>query len=133
MVLSRVKISHWPGTQWTRRFSLPTVRRQPVNMLGVENDQVVVGYISSIVEYEGIETLLDGYEKLSNSNDNVTLLIVGDGPHLNRLRTHAEKNDIPNVILLAVFHTKMYSPTTTQLNFRRSAQKTRVTELVTPT
>lgn len=102
-------------------------------LLGIDNNQVVIGYISSIVEYEGIETLLDGYKKLSDNHENVHLLIVGDGPYLNHLKTQSEKNKIPNVIftgriphedVLAYYHAIDI--------FVVPRRKTRVTELVTP-
>lgn len=114
-------------------FPTPTGPSSARELLAIDEHQVVVGYISSIVEYEGIETLLDGYKKLSDNHENVCLLIVGDGPHLNRLRTHAEKNSIPNVIftgriphedVLAYYHAIDI--------FVVPRRRTRVTELVTP-
>ncbi len=108
---------------------LPSAR----SALGIPADEVVVGYISSIVEYEGIDTLLAGYHELSKKRGNVHLLIVGDGPHLNRLKTQAERSNIANVIftgrvphedILAYYHAIDI--------FVVPRRKTRVTELVTP-
>ncbi|GAA1128912.1 hypothetical protein GCM10009582_27800 [Arthrobacter flavus] len=114
-------------------FPPPTGPSSARETLGIDDHQVVVGYISSIVEYEGIETLLDGYKKLSDTQENVHLLIVGDGPHLNRLRTHAEKNSIPNVVFTGrIPHEEVLSYYHAIDIFVVPRRRTRVTELVTP-
>lgn len=114
-------------------FPQPTGAYPAREELGIPEDQVVVGYISSIVEYEGIDTLIDGYHELSKEHPNVSLLIVGDGPYLNRLKLQVEKNRIPNVIFSGRI------PHEDVLNYYHAIdifvvprRRTRVTELVTP-
>jgi glycosyltransferase involved in cell wall biosynthesis len=47
---------------------------------GIAADATVIGYISSLAEYEGIDTLIAAYEKVAAEVDGpVALLIVGDG------------------------------------------------------
>lgn len=66
--------------------------------IGLPQDAVVVGYISSIVEYEGIDTLLDAYHLASSVSDTpMCLLLVGDGDYLPVLRRHAERKGITDV------------------------------------
>ncbi|EWS81415.1 hypothetical protein BF93_16490 [Brachybacterium phenoliresistens] len=66
--------------------------------IGLPPDAVVVGYISSIVEYEGIDTLLDAYHLASNVSDApMCLLIVGDGDYLPTLKKHAEAQKMQGV------------------------------------
>ncbi len=60
------------------------------DQLGIETDELVIGYISSIVEYEGIDTLVDAFAALrSQTQVPVRLLIVGAGPVLDSLRERA--------------------------------------------
>lgn len=107
----------------------PAVRRA----LGIKEGAVVVGYISSIVEYEGIETLIDGYRLLQRRHPNTRLLIVGDGPYLNRLRQRVERAGLEGVIFTGrVPHEEVLEYYHSIDVFVVPRRKTRVTELVTP-
>src|SRR5699024_4962456 len=56
--------------------------------LGIADDAVVIGYVSSIVEYEGIDILLSAFANLQKSAPELKahVLLVGDGPVLERLK-----------------------------------------------
>jgi glycosyltransferase involved in cell wall biosynthesis len=56
-----------------------------VRSLGME-DRVVLGYISTLVSYEGVDTLLRAIEILLRRGAKVSGLVVGDGPELEPLR-----------------------------------------------
>jgi glycosyltransferase involved in cell wall biosynthesis len=47
--------------------------------LGIAPDAVVIGYISSLAEYEGIDTLIAAFGRLRAGTPAAHLLIVGDG------------------------------------------------------
>lgn len=65
---------------------------------GISDQCVTIGYVSSIVEYEGIDTLLEAFRLASASLDQpVRLLIVGDGPALPALREQANTSGIKEV------------------------------------
>lgn len=101
--------------------------------LGISEDGVVIGYISSMVEYEGVETLIDGFRKLSRVRDNVRLLLVGDGMHLNSLKRHAEKVGSEGIIFTGrVPHEDVIDYYHAIDVFVIPRRKTRVTDLVTP-
>lgn len=107
----------------------PAVRRE----LGISDEAVVIGYISSIVEYEGIETLIDGYRLLRGKHPNTRLLIVGDGPSLNHLREQVKRAGLAGVIFTGrVPHEKILEYYYSIDVFVVPRRKTRVTELVTP-
>jgi D-inositol-3-phosphate glycosyltransferase len=53
----------------------PAVRRQ----LGVPDGRVLLGYISSLVPYEGVEVLLRGVRELLDRGEDVGVVVVGDG------------------------------------------------------
>lgn len=48
--------------------------------LGIPVESPVIGYITSVVEYEGIDTLVEGFVHLVRNGSEAHLLIVGDGP-----------------------------------------------------
>ena len=56
--------------------------------LGIDPDTVVIGYISSLAEYEGIDTLIAAFGRLPGDT-RTALLIVGDGPVRDELRAAA--------------------------------------------
>lgn len=58
--------------------------------LGVPPGTVVVGCVTSVVEYEGIETLVDAVARLVGDGAPIWLLVVGDGPVLPALRARAQ-------------------------------------------
>lgn len=67
----------------------PVLSREPnlAASLGIPEDALVIGYISSIVEYEGIDTLLEAFHLVrERCVQNLCLIIVGDGPFLANLK-----------------------------------------------
>lgn len=66
---------------------------------GLPEGALTVGYISSMVEYESIETLIDGFKIASERvSEPLFLLLVGGGKHLESLQAHAKKAGVQNVI-----------------------------------
>lgn len=57
--------------------------------LGIEADETVIGYISSLVSYEGIGYLIDAVAQLRRRGRRVRLLLVGDGDARAELGVHA--------------------------------------------
>lgn len=103
--------------------------------LGISADSTVIGYVSSIVEYEGIDVLIDAFEILCRDNSaGLRLLIVGDGPMLSGLKRQAEDLGIESKVIFTghVPHEeilKYYSAIDVFVVPRRPV---RVCELVTP-
>ncbi|GAA2177714.1 hypothetical protein GCM10009784_29280 [Arthrobacter parietis] len=49
----------------------------------IPGQSITIGYISSVVEYEGIDTLIRAFYDLKERTfEEVRLVVVGDGPHL---------------------------------------------------
>ncbi len=72
------------------RFLLPApdpaaLRRE----LGIEPDDVVVGTISTLNDYEGLDLLVDAVGELRGGGRSVRLLLVGGGPAAETLRERA--------------------------------------------
>lgn len=73
------KISVVPNGVDTARFH-PAVRDDALAArLGIPNDAVVIGYVGSILDYEGIDDLLHATRIMIDRGLNVVVLIVGDG------------------------------------------------------
>lgn len=103
--------------------------------LGIADDAVVVGYVSSIVEYEGIETLLDGFKRVAEQNPgrSLKLVLVGDGAYLPVLEQHARRYGIEDVIFTGrVPHEEILDYYHAIDIFVVPRRDTRVTQLVTP-
>lgn len=58
---------------------------------GIDPGDVVVGYISSLVPYEGIDLLVRACAELASSDRRVRLLVVGDGPERDSLERLASE------------------------------------------
>lgn len=116
-------------------FPPPTTVSPVRHSLDIPEDTVVIGYISSVVEYEGIETLLDGFKALSDGDpeQSVKLLLVGDGAYLPALKQHVKRFGIQDVIFTGrVPHEEILDYYHAIDIFVVPRRRTRVTELVTP-
>ncbi|MFC7465635.1 glycosyltransferase [Brachybacterium sp. GCM10030252] len=102
--------------------------------LGLPEDAVTIGYISSMVEYEGIDTLIDAFHMASGRvTEPLHLLLVGDGSHLPLLKQRVEKAGIANVIFTgAVPHEDIVRYYGLIDIFVVPRKKSAVTDLVTP-
>ncbi|WP_312794351.1 heparinase II/III family protein [Kocuria sp.] len=61
-------------------FPVITVNQELKARLGIPANAMVIGYITSVVEYEGIDTLVRAFAQLRETGEDAWLLIVGDGP-----------------------------------------------------
>lgn len=67
--------------------------------LGLDPADVVLGYVSSLVAYEGVETLVSATRILRDAGQPVRTLIVGDGPALPGLRRQAADLGLADVLV----------------------------------
>lgn len=81
-------ISVVPNAVSAESFPVLSTECNPLRRrFGISDEAITIGYISSIVEYEGIDTLLKAfYEVKDRTSRSVRLVIVGDGPHLKVLK-----------------------------------------------
>ena len=63
------------------------------------HEKIVVGYIGSFNQYEGIDLLVQAFMGLTRQFPSLRLLLVGDGEMMPSLRTMAEQNDAAEKIL----------------------------------
>ncbi len=69
--------------------------------LGIDDDEVVVGYVSSFVGYEGIDVLIEAIARVRDSGVPVRGLLVGDGPVRRDLERLTERLDLDGQVIFA--------------------------------
>lgn len=79
------KITIVPNGVDTSRFKARPRNKNLVTKLGLEN-KTVVGYVGSILNYEGIGLLLDAARRLKAERDDLMFLFIGDGAELTHYR-----------------------------------------------
>lgn len=83
-------------------FTVQERDRGLAESLGIDDDDIVIGYVSSIVEYEGIDILLRAFDALRrNGSDEFAkakLLLVGDGDRLQALKDYVRNESVPDVV-----------------------------------
>jgi len=63
-------------------------------------DKFIVGFVGSVVDYEGLPLLIKAAEKIYQSgNDNIRYLIVGDGNDLKNLKQEVEKRSLSHLFM----------------------------------
>jgi len=60
-----------------------------LNSLGINNNEIVVGFVGRIVPAKGLEYLLEAFSYLKKERNNIKLLIVGDGAILRNLKNYS--------------------------------------------
>jgi glycosyltransferase involved in cell wall biosynthesis len=65
--------------------------------LGVAG-KTVIGYVGGLVDYEGLDVLLDAVAGLKNTHDNLHVLVVGDGAYERTIRTKAARLRLGDVV-----------------------------------
>lgn len=101
--------------------------------LGLEG-KTILGFAGSFYGYEGLDLLLEALVQLSLRRPDLRLLLVGGGPHEERLKALAQQLGLADRVLFAgrVLHkdVQRYYELIDILVYPR--RRTRVTELVTP-
>ncbi|WP_334123103.1 heparinase II/III domain-containing protein [Glutamicibacter sp.] len=97
--IETARVSIVPNSVEPKNFPVQEPNLDLKSQLGIANETLVVGYISSIVEYEGIDTLLEAYRLTYEVSDQaMCLLIVGDGDYLSTLQDYVARHEIKDVI-----------------------------------
>ncbi len=72
-----------------------------------ENNRIIT-YCGRVSFEKKLEIVLDGYKDIEKRHKDVTLLIIGDGPHLKAYKKQAENLDLKNVVFTGfVAHSKL--------------------------
>ena len=82
----------------TAKFSPLPPHRGTLESLGIPQGAPVIGYAGSLVEYEGLETLLEATKSLAENGHEFHTVIVGDGASLPRLVEKAKELGVTNKV-----------------------------------
>lgn len=66
--------------------------------LGI-GDRTVVGYVGGLVEYEGLDLLMEATQELRRDRDDFVVLVVGDGRSLAQLRATALERGVADTVV----------------------------------
>lgn len=92
------KITIVPNGVDAERFK-PIVRNEELaESLGITG-KTVIGYVGSILDYEGIDMLLDAAAILKERRDDFTVLLVGDGAERVELEHSANQRGLDDVVI----------------------------------
>ncbi|WP_298752973.1 glycosyltransferase family 4 protein [uncultured Serinicoccus sp.] len=91
------KIDVVPNGVDTARF-LPVERDSELaSRLGLAG-KTVIGYVGSVLDYEGIDLLLDAAAQLRGERDDIGFLIVGDGAELQQFRQRVQRERLEDIV-----------------------------------
>jgi glycosyltransferase involved in cell wall biosynthesis len=97
--VARDRVTVVPNAVDPQAFPVVTRSHRLASELGIGVETVVMGYVSSLTAYEGIDTLISAYACLKDAAPGpVALLIVGDGPARAELQRQARALGIEGVV-----------------------------------
>ena len=91
------KITVVPNGVDTARFTPIPRDEELASRLGVAG-KTVIGYVGSVLDYEGIELMLEAARVLTRTREDFHVLIVGDGAELQRFENYVEENELEHVV-----------------------------------
>lgn len=92
------KISVVPNGVETSRFEPRPRNEELAGRLGVAG-KTVVGYVGSILDYEGLDLLIDSAATLRQERSDVAFLLVGDGAELEEFRNRVEEENLGDTVI----------------------------------
>src|SRR5690625_2408050 len=92
------KISVVPNGVEASRFS-PREKNHELAVRHGLQDKTVVGYVGSILDYEGLDLLITAAQKLKQERDDVAFLLVGDGAELAQFRERVESENLSDTVI----------------------------------
>ncbi|WP_104165455.1 glycosyltransferase [Arthrobacter sp. SX1312] len=93
------KISILPNAVDTDEFTDMPPHKGTLASLKLEPGRPVIGYAGSLVEYEGLQTLLSAVRLLLDRGVRTTTVIVGDGPALAALKSTVEEGGLSDSVI----------------------------------
>lgn len=76
----------------------PIDRMQALSFLGLNPDYFYLGFIGALTKWQGLDLTLECLYEVSRQNDNIRLIIGGDGPERNSLEQKSKKLGIEDKV-----------------------------------
>jgi len=81
-------------------FILTKTKNEVVNELKIPNDKFIIGYFGRMdFKEKGIDVLLNAFLKLTAFNQNLFLLLVGNGKDQNSIKDFVKKNNLNTMLI----------------------------------
>ena len=92
-------VDYLPNGVEIERFSPREPDEALRTQLGFPHDAVIIGYIGSIVSYEGLDLLMEALPQVkAATNTPFRVLIVGDGAYMERVQNACKANELDDVV-----------------------------------
>ena len=83
-----------------KKFEFNENRREDLRKeLGIKEDVLVIGHVGRFMKQKNHEFLIDVFEKAIKQDDNIYLILVGQGPLEDKIKEMAKEKGIENKIL----------------------------------
>lgn len=92
------KISVVPNGVESSRFTPRERNEELAARLGLQG-KTIIGYVGSILDYEGLGLLIDAAQQLKQERDDVAFLLVGDGAELGQFRERVESENLSDIVI----------------------------------
>jgi len=79
------------------RSSIEEVPREDIDEIDVGEDEFMLVFVGRLAGQKDPDTLLNGYKEAKEANPSLSLVIVGDGPLREEVRSFVERNDLSDV------------------------------------
>lgn len=80
-----------------KKVNIPQTRKN----LGIEEDDFVILFVGRVAAEKNLELLLSAMRGLINVSPKIKLLVIGDGPDLEKYKAYANKHNLANNIIFA--------------------------------
>lgn len=91
------KITVVPNAVDAERFTPQPRDAELEAQLGFQG-KTVIGYIGSVLDYEGLGLLIDAAERMRSQRDDFVVMIVGDGAELERFQSEVEARQLGDAV-----------------------------------
>jgi len=91
-----------------KQFNQETNRQKMRSELNISDDSFVIGSVGRIDPVKDFSTLIKAFALFAKINANSNLVIVGDGPDLNKLKEMVSKTGVPEKIIFAGYQNKIH-------------------------
>lgn len=91
------KITVVPNAVDAQRFTPQPRDAELEAQLGFQG-KTVIGYIGSVLDYEGLGLLIEAAERMRSQRDDFVVMIVGDGAELERFQSEVETRELRDVV-----------------------------------
>jgi PEP-CTERM/exosortase A-associated glycosyltransferase len=131
--IPRAKIVLVPNGIDTKAF-IPMLKCDKITKKYDLRDKIVLGFVGSMFNFEGLELLVEAVSRLQGKSDNLRVILVGEGQKYSYIKRIVERKGLKHVILLVgkVPHQEIkdFYSVIDILVYPRISK--RLTELVTP-